>query len=199
MSVPEPVTAVILAGGRSRRMGGEDKGLLPLAGRPLAARVIAAVAPQVDRVLVNANGRLDEYAALGQPVVQDGLPDHPGPLAGILAALEAVEGGLLLVVPCDTPRLPADLVARMQAALTASDAEVCTVHDGERLHQVVLLLRPTVAPDLRAYLEDGGHRVETWLRARAFAVADFSDRPGAFANVNTPEELRRMEAELGAD
>ena len=192
----EPVTAVVLAGGRGRRMGGREKGLLPLAGRPLVAHTVAALAPQVERVVINANRDLEAYRQLGLPVVPDAVPDQPGPLAGVLTALREAGDGLVLTAPCDVPRLPADLVARMRAALEAAGTEVCTVHDGTRLHQVVLLLRPGAAAGLRAFLAEGGQRVEAWLRSQPFAEADFSDCPGCFANVNTPEELQRMEAEI---
>lgn len=196
MPATETITSVILAGGRGRRMGGRDKGLLPLAGQPLVAHTVAAVRPQVDRVLVNANRELEGYRALGLPVVPDTLPDQPGPLAGVLTALEQAEEGLVLTVPCDVPRLPPDLVARMRAALDEAGTDLCTVHDGTRLHQVILLLRPAAAAGLRAFLAEGGQRVESWLRGRPFAEADFSDCPEAFANVNTPEDLERMEAAL---
>lgn len=196
MASTEPVTAVVLAGGRSRRMGGREKGLQPLAGRPLIAHAVAALAPQVDRVVINANRELERYRRLGLPVIPDAVPDQPGPLAGVLTALQEAGDGLALTAPCDVPRLPADLVVRMRTALEAAGTDVCTVHDGTRLHQVILLLRPGAAAGLRAFLAEGGHRVEAWLRGRPFAQADFSDCPEAFANVNTPEELERMEATI---
>ncbi|HKJ75633.1 MAG TPA: molybdenum cofactor guanylyltransferase MobA [Gammaproteobacteria bacterium] len=196
MASRETVTAVVLAGGRGRRMGGREKGLLPLAGRPLIAHTVAALAPQVDRVVINANRELDAYGRLGLPVVPDAVPDQPGPLAGVLTALQEAGDGLVLTAPCDVPRLPGDLLTRMRAALDAAGTEVCTVHDGARLHQVILLLRPGAAEGLQAFLAEGGHRVEAWLRSQPFAEADFSDCPEAFANINTPEELERMEAEI---
>lgn len=103
MSVAERVAAVILAGGQGRRMGGADKGLLDYRGRPLVEWVLDALAPQVAEILISANRNLDRYARYGRRVLPDALPDFPGPLAGVLAALDAVDTEWLLAVPCDTP------------------------------------------------------------------------------------------------
>jgi molybdopterin-guanine dinucleotide biosynthesis protein A len=107
---------VVLAGGLGRRMGGADKGLIEYQGRPLIEWALAALASQVDEIFISANRNLDRYAAYGYRVLPDTLPDFPGPLAGVLAALEAVDTGWLLVVPCDTPHLPADLASRLLQA-----------------------------------------------------------------------------------
>ena len=190
------VTAVILAGGRSRRMGGRDKAFLPLDGRAMIAHAIGTIRPQVHHLLINTHGENAAYAALGYPLIRDVVAGQPGPLAGLLSGLLKAPDPLVLSVPCDMPLLPADLVARLAAALEKSRGEVATVHDGTRLHQAILLAKRTLAPSVRAYLDQGERKVETWLTAQHYALADFSDCPEAFANANTPQELAQLEARL---
>ncbi len=187
------IAGVILAGGRGRRMGGQDKGLLPLHGRPLVAHLIERLAPQVDELLISANRNLDAYQAFGLPVVSDNLEGFQGPLAGILAALRRVRHPWLLVVPCDTPLVPADLAARLQTAAEAQRRPAAVVHDGERLQPLHLLVSTHLADDLGAWLAGGGRRLESWLERHRPAVADFSDQPHAFVNLNTPEALAALE------
>ncbi|MEW6646057.1 MAG: molybdenum cofactor guanylyltransferase MobA [Pseudomonadota bacterium] len=192
------ITAVILAGGRARRMDGADKALLPLAGRPLLAHVIDALRPQVDTILLNSNRAAAEYASFGLPVIADTLPEQPGPLAGLLAALQASTSDLVLCVPCDTPCLPADLVQRMHATLTQAAADICTVSDGERLHAAIMLAHRRVRPALETYLISGGRKVQDWLHGQKLAVADFSGQATAFSNINTAQDLQALEQRLSA-
>ena len=189
------VAGAILAGGRGRRMGGEDKGLIPFRGRPLVAHLIERLAPQVDELLISANRNLDAYQALGLPVVSDDLEGFQGPLAGILAVLRRVQRPWLVVVPCDTPLVPSDLVTRLLEAARRQDRPAAVVHDGRRLQPLHLLLATDLADDLSTWLDDGGRRLESWLERHQPAVADFSDQPEAFANLNTPEALAGLERE----
>jgi molybdopterin-guanine dinucleotide biosynthesis protein A len=192
------ITGGILAGGRGRRLGGADKGLIELDGRPLAAHIAARLAPQVDRVLVNANRNLEAYRALGHPVVQDEDPDFQGPLAGMAALLAHASTPWLVVVPCDGPFLPADLVERLWTARARARAEIGVAHDGTRLQPVYGLLPRALLADLRAYLQAGGRKIDRWYARHAVAEADFSDEAGDFFNVNTPEDRLRAEARLRA-
>jgi molybdopterin-guanine dinucleotide biosynthesis protein A len=186
------ITGVVLAGGRGRRMGGADKGLIPLRGRPLAAYALDALAAVAGPVLVSANRNLEAYARLGHPVVADLSDGFDGPLAGLLSAMRAADTPYVLTVPCDSPLASGPLLERLPAALREAGAEICAAHDGERLHPVFLLAERRLADDLAAYLAAGGRRVEAWLRRHRLALADFSDRPELFANVNTPEELAEL-------
>ena len=145
-----PITGVVLAGGRGRRMGGVDKGLMPLAGRPAVAHVLDRLAPQVDRLLINANRNRAAYAAYGHPVIADRTGDFAGPLAGMAAALAVAETELVLTVPCDTPWLPADLAARLHAARARDAAAIATVADGATTHPVFALLPRGLGPSLEA-------------------------------------------------
>jgi len=187
------ITAVILAAGAGRRMGGEDKGMMLLNGRPLIAHVLERLAPQCDKVLLNINRNREAYAAFGCPLLEDTLPGGLGPLAGLLSALEHSDSDYVLSVPCDTPHLPTDLVARLFASLQQNGADVCTVDDGERLHPVILLVRRSLRDDLRHYLESGGRKVHDWFYRQRHCSADFSEQPAAFININTPQQLRAQE------
>lgn len=190
------VTGVILAGGRSRRMGGADKGLVAVAGRPMVEQVLQALRPQVGPVLISANRNLERYAALGHPVVPDTLPDHPGPLAGVQAALRRLQTEFAVFVPCDAPLLPPDLVARLFDACFRSCADGAVVHDGMRRQPAFVLLRATLAPNVEDFLASGGRGFGAWLDRLTIADAPFDDAAGAFVNVNDADELRRVEALL---
>lgn len=189
----ETITAVILAGGGGRRMGGRDKGLLPLHGRALIEHVLERLSPQCDSILINVNRHQEAYAKFGYPLIEDSLPGGLGPLAGLLTALEVSHSDYVLSVPCDTPRLPQDLVVRMLDSMKSHHAEVCTVDDGERLHPVIMLVKRSLAYNLRHYLESGRRKVHDWYYSIDHCIVDFSEQPEAFMNINTPEQLREYE------
>ena len=184
-----PISAVILAGGAARRMGGQDKGLLDLCGRPLVAHVIERMRPQCANLLINCNRNETAYAHFGCPLISDSLAGGLGPLAGLLSAMEHCTTPLVLSIPCDTPFLPFDLAARMAAHMQQNDADVCTVSDGDRLHPVILLARTQLKQTLREQLLAGERKVHHWFYQQRHSVADFSDQPAAFANINTPQQL----------
>lgn len=177
-------------------MGGVDKGLLTLAGRPMVVHVLEALRPQVGTLLVSANRNRERYAAFGYPVVADAAGDYPGPLAGVLAGLEHCKTEFLLAVPCDAPLVAPDLGARLYAACVEAGTDVAVACDGERRQPVFLLLRTVVAPSLDSFLSGGGRKAHAWLGQLRVAEADLSDRPDTFLNVNDPAELGRVEARL---
>lgn len=183
------ITAVVLAGGLGRRMGGVDKGLQLLEGRPLVAWVLDRLRPQVSSILINANRNQDRYAAFGYPVVPDLVPDFAGPLAGLHAAMSLTEAPLVLCVPCDSPHLPPDLVARLSDALEQAQGELAVASDGEREHPVFCLARRELLPSLGDYLAAGERRLALWQGRHRKVVVRFDDA-GAFANFNTLDDLR---------
>ncbi|PHP27802.1 molybdenum cofactor guanylyltransferase MobA [Limimaricola cinnabarinus] len=198
MSAPfEAPPGMILAGGLSRRMGGGDKGLRDLSGRPLLAHVIARMAPQLPALALNANGDPARFAPLGLKVVPDPLPGHPGPLAGVLAAMgwaQARGAPWVVTVPGDTPWLPGDLVPRLILASEDSDG-IALAECGGRLHPVCGLwpvrLRATLERDIAA----GARRIGDWAQRHGAARAAFAEgTPDPFANLNTPEDFARAEA-----
>ncbi len=125
------ITGLILAGGRGSRMGGVDKGMQSFRGVPLVLHALRRLAPQVDRVMINANRNLDAYRAMGVPVWSDEAPDFPGPLAGMLAGLEHCETPYLVTVPCDTPYFPGDLTARLSGGMLETGADIATAYTPE--------------------------------------------------------------------
>lgn len=185
----DTITGVVLAGGRGARMDGADKGLVPLAGKPLVEHVLARLAPQVSRVVINANRNVDRYAAFGHPVVLDEIGDFAGPLAGVHATLAYVTTRHVVTVPCDVPALPHDLVTRLCAALAASEAAVAVARTGAQAQPVFALYeRAAVLASLTAFLRGGGRKVEAWHATLAHVTVDFGDSV-AFRNINTPAEL----------
>lgn len=190
------ITAIVLAGGRATRMGGIDKGLVELAGRPMIAHVLAALAPQVERVLINANRNLDRYAEFGWPVVPDDERGFLGPLAGLATGLRAAATPLLLTCPCDCPLLAPDLVARLYCALERERAEIAVPFDGERLQPVFALVSRELHDSLVAYLGAGDRKIDRWFEQHRLVRVDFSDRPENFVNVNDPQERAALEARL---
>ena len=187
------ITGVILAGGQGRRMGGADKGLQELGGRPMAAHVLERLAPQVGAVLISANRNLERYAELGCPVLPDTLDGYAGPLAGLQAALAQATTPLLVTAPCDSPFLPADLVARLHDGLVAQQAELAVACADGRAHRAFCLLRRELLPGLDAFLAAGERRVGLWHASLKVAEVDFSDEAAAFGNINTTDELAQFE------
>jgi molybdenum cofactor guanylyltransferase len=187
------ITAVILAGGRGSRMGGIDKGLVELNGKPLIEHVIAAIEPQVGSLMINANRNHQAYAELGYPVISDSMQDYQGPLAGFLAAMEAAQTSDILTVPCDGPLLAEDLVKRLREAREKEQAEIAVAFDGKRLQPVYALIPTRLKTSLQTYLDGGDRKIDLWYGQHRFAKADFSDIPATFVNVNTPEERERLQ------
>lgn len=192
----QDITGVLLAGGQARRMGGIDKGLVPLRGRPMIEYALEALRPQVGRLLINANRNLETYARYGVPVVPDSISGYQGPLAGISSALSVVETPFLLTAPCDSPLFAPDLAACLYEALAATQADLAVAHDGRRQQPVFLLLRRELAADLQAYLEGGDRKIDLWFARHRVANADLSHRPDSFVNVNDEAEQQRVEALL---
>ncbi|NWG85962.1 MAG: molybdenum cofactor guanylyltransferase [Hydrogenophilaceae bacterium] len=193
MSSRPEITAIILAGGQARRMTGQDKGLIELAGRPLIAWVLERIAPQADETLISANRHLETYAKLGYPVVPDRQPDYRGPMAGIYAAGQQARGEWLLAVPCDAPFLPRDLVRRLLDHAIATNSRLVRAADGEQVHYTLLLLHRSLLPDLAAHVSEGRLKLQSWQAERAAETVIFSDEPDAFLNINTPDDLAAAE------
>ena len=190
----DDITAAVLAGGRARRMGGKDKGLVEVAGKPMVAHTVDALRSQAVEVIVNANRNADVYRSItGCRVIADTVGGFAGPLAGMASALEAAVTGHLLTVPCDSPLVASDLGPRLHAALDRDGAEIAVAHDGERMQPVFALLTRGVLSDLLAVLESGERKIDAWYSTRHTVTADFSDILDTFLNVNTPQERERLE------
>ena len=184
------VTGVVLAGGQGRRMGGVDKGLVLLRGRPMVEHVLERLRPQVDEILINANQHRADYEAFGHAVFPDEIGGFAGPLAGLQVGLAQARHPLVATVPCDSPFLPADLVARLAAALAAREADLAVARTFEQPHPVFALVRRTVLPHLTRFLEEGGRKIDAWYATLSTVEVPFDDEADAFRNINTADELR---------
>lgn len=193
--IPGKITGILLAGGRGSRMGYVDKGLQTFNGKAMVAHVLERLAPQVDEVLINANQNLDQYAAFGHRVIADEITGFVGPLAGFERGLTHASFDLLVTAPCDSPFLPANLVARLQAALESGGGELSVAKTGAQAHPVFCLMRREVLPSLRAFLASGGRKIDLWYKTLKVVEVNFDDQQEAFRNINTLEEKRALESQ----
>ncbi len=190
----EQITGVVLAGGRGSRMGGVDKGLQLFQGVALARHALDRLRPQVGPTLVVANRNLPAYRDFGAPVLSDDLPDHAGPLAGFLVALDHCATPWLLTVPCDAPCFPQDLASRLAEAVVAGGGTAAVATDGARPQPVFCLLHRSLRNDLRDFLRRGERKIGAWLSGQAALRVPFGP-PEAFVNINSLEALRALEAQ----
>lgn len=189
----ENITAVVLAGGRGRRIGGQDKGLVEVGGRPLIEHILDLVTPQVSAVIINANRNQQVYAGYGYPVISDNLTDYQGPLAGFAAALAACETDYIMTLPCDGPYVPTDLVGKLSSAIKNNNAELAVAHDGQRMQPVYALIPRSLLESLQEFLDAGDRKIDLWYARHDTALADFSDVIDTFFNINTEEDRRTID------
>lgn len=182
------ITVLVLAGGLATRLGGADKGLQALHGKPLIEHVLERLQPQSSKLMINCNRNTEIYARYGHPLVADLLPDHPGPLAGLHAGLHQCSTPLIATVPCDAPFLPADLIPRLHEALADAPAVFAC---SPAQQPVFALYRCTVLPALEQFLADGRRGVGQFLSHIGAHAVDFSDRQQAFQNFNSADDWPR--------
>jgi len=182
------VSGIVLAGGLGRRMGGVDKGLQPLRGKPLVEWVLSRFAPQVGELIINANQNVERYEAFGHRVVRDDIGGFAGPLAGLHAGLKVAKHPLVATVPCDSPFLPEDLVKRLHHFL--GDHDLAVAKTGEQAHPVFVLTRKTIVQNLEGFLSSGGRKIDAWYASLKVVEVSFDDEADAFRNINTREELK---------
>jgi len=183
------ISGVILAGGRGSRVGGDDKGLIELAGKPMIMHVIERFQPQVSTLLINANRNTERYGEFGYRVIGDIVGDFPGPLAGIGAGLAAIETPFLAVAPCDSPFLPLDLVRRLGEALDQSSTDISVAVCAGQPQPVFILIARHLGRSVSAYLADGGRKITRWYRQESYVEVEFGADESPFANVNTVEDI----------
>jgi len=186
------ISAVILAGGQAKRMGGVDKGLQPLQGKPLFQFIYDRLHSQVEHISVNANRNQAIYAVAGLPVFGDNIEGFQGPLSGILTALERSETDFVLFVPCDSPFFPDNLLEKLKSAVVFRGVSIAYVHDGEREHPTFCLMARSLKEKLAAYLATGERRMLQFMRQNGAVSVDFSENKAAFTNINTLDELQQF-------
>ena len=187
------ITALILAGGRGSRMGEVDKGLQLFRGKPMVAHVLERLGPQADEIIINANRNLEQYEKFGLRVVADAIDGFAGPLAGLHVGMSHAMHPLVATAPCDSPFLPLDLIARLQAALENEAADLAVAKTFDQAHPVFCLTKRELAPHLRAFLESGQRKIDKWYSSLKVVDVNFDDEEAAFANINTLEELNTLE------
>lgn len=183
------ISAVILAGGLARRMGGRDKGLQCLGNKPLIWQVIQRLQPQISTISINANRNQQEYAAFGLPVFSDELPDFQGPLSGMLTALNRAETDFVLFTPCDSPYFPTNLLEKLKSAVENDRTFIAYAEDDIRPHPTFCLMSVKLQDNLRAYLAKGERRLLQFMRENGGVAVKFTPNEGVFVNFNTLEEL----------
>ena len=198
MIATKDITGLILAGGRAQRMGGIDKGLIPFHGKPLIEAAIARLKPQVQTIVINANRNITKYATYGYPVIMDETPDFSGPLAGFSVGLKACKTPYLLTAPCDSPLLPNNLAEQLIAEMERGDFQLVYASSNEAddkvwAQPVFCLMRTNLQESLEQFLQKGDLKIDRWFKELRSSTVIF-DNPQSFSNVNTPEELKALEA-----
>ena len=187
------ITGLILAGGRGSRMGSIDKGLQSFRGQPMVAHVLARLTGQVDELLINANRNLDEYAAFGHRVIADAIDGFAGPLAGLHIGMTHASHPLIATVPCDSPFLPLDLIARLSDSMAKDNADLAVAKTFNQPHPVFCLTKTSLAPHLQAFLDSGQRKIDKWYATLKVVEVPFDDEEAAFSNINTVDELKAFE------
>jgi molybdenum cofactor guanylyltransferase len=185
------ITGLVLAGGMGRRMDSRDKGLVEFRGKAMSQHAIERLLPQVTSLIVNANRNVDVYRALGYPLVSDEVSGFAGPLAGLHAGMRVCETALIATVPCDSPFLPLDLIARLQKALEVNDADIAVASTGGQLQPVFALYKSSLVASLETFLTEGGRKIDKWYEQHKTIAVAFDDEH-AFANINTIDELKAL-------
>ena len=185
------ISAVILAGGKARRMGGQDKGLQILGKQSLIEHVINRLQPQIHQISINTNRNQTEYAKFCFPVFSDELPDFQGPLSGMLTALEKTKSDFILFTPCDTPFFPMNLLDKLKSAVKNDRTLIAYACDEEREHPVFCLMSVQLKEKLRHYLASGERRLLQFMKENGGISVKFTKEEGNFENFNTLDDLKK--------
>ena len=181
------VRGLILAGGAGSRVRNQDKGLLDWHGKPMISHVIARLQSQVSELFISCNRNRAQYIRFGFPLLHDRRENFQGPLAGLESSIETCGTGYLIVVPCDTPFLPEDLVVRLLEPLVNREGtkpDIAYAHDGLREHYLCAAIRPGILATVSKQLDSGRRSVRAWFAQLSAIPVDFSDQPEAFRNIN---------------
>lgn len=190
------ISAILLAGGRGRRMDGRDKGLVELCGKPLVEWVVDAIAPQVDDIVISANRNLDQYRQLGCRVIGDELADFQGPLAGVLACGRQVTTEFLAVVAVDAPVLPADFIVRLRLALEQGGSALAVVEADGMIQPTHMVFHGSLLDDLDRWLAAGHRKMQDWIARQDHVRVRFDDGSMFFVNVNDEQQLAALSERL---
>jgi len=192
MNKQSKVSGVVLAGGLARRMNKQDKGLVLFNNKPMITYALQAIVPVVDELFINANRNIEQYQQFNYPVISDASDDFAGPLAGVLAALNACKNDVLLVTPCDSPFMTAEGLQALLAEQQRCQADIAVAFDGERIHPVFMAIKSSLKSSLKNYLAQGERKIDRWFEQHNWVKVDFSTNPEFFSNINTLEQLSEL-------
>jgi molybdopterin-guanine dinucleotide biosynthesis protein A len=192
MTLQTKVTGVILAGGQSRRMNYQDKGLQIFCGQPLISYSFNALRPLVDDLIINANQNIALYENFGVPVISDLTQDFSGALAGILAAMNYSSADLLIVIPCDAPFISTKQLQHLLSEHQKSGTEITVARTGEQIHSVFLVVKTSLQTSLESFLAADNHKVRLWFGQHKTHFVDFGAGAIGFENINTLAELNAI-------
>jgi molybdopterin-guanine dinucleotide biosynthesis protein A len=184
----QPVSCIILSGGKGKRFNRKDKGLVMFNNKSFIEHIIERINPQVDDVVISANRHVDKYKSFAKKVVEDITNDFQGPLAGVAACIPECKHEWILVIPCDIPLLPDDLVGK----LIAKNNNKLIVAKANEQRQLVFLMHASLKENLDEFLHQGHHKAMSWIELQNPTVVMFEGEAGAFLNINTPEELEQL-------
>lgn len=194
ITASKEITGLILAGGRAKRMGGNDKGLIVLDGKCMIEHCIVKLQPQVDQIFISANRNIEEYSKYGFTVLEDCYGEHEGPLVGLLGALENSLNSSVLIVPCDAPLFSTHLAKRLLEFYIEGETLAVIPHDGTRLQTLFGLYSINTISSLKEYLQSGQRKVESWVTSLPHAIVDFSNESESFMNINTENDLQIVQS-----
>jgi len=186
------ITAIILAGGQGRRMGGEDKGLIQFDGKPIIEILIEKLKQQQIEIIINANRNHAQYQSYGLPVISDELENFQGPLAGFATAMKSVSTDYILTLPCDGPFLAGNFVDLFIETQANTQSPICVADDGERLQPVYALIDTGLITSLTDFLERGDRKIDRWYAQHDYSRVDFSNQKNMFGNINRPEDRQTL-------
>ncbi len=185
------ITAVILAGGKARRLKGQDKGLILLNAKSVIEYALDVLKNQVKTILISANRNQSAYAKYA-PTISDDLSDYQGPLAGIAKAMQQAKTRYLLVMPCDCPLIEKNLIEKLISTLAKSQADISVAFDGTHLHPVFSLMKVSLLENLQKFLDKGERKASLWCEQNKMIKADLSQHPEYFSNLNTPADFASL-------
>jgi len=188
--VNHSVTVVILAGGQSKRMQVQNKATVLFEGKPLITHVIDRMKTQVKHIVINTHRNQKDFEIFHLPLIDDILDIQEGPLLGILTSLQAIKTDWVQFVPCDTPSLPSNLIAILMKAVESEKTLVAVPETSDGLQSSCLLCHSSTLNNLPIFFNQGGRKIEDWIRQLAFSIVQFNDK-SQFLNVNTQEELKK--------
>ena len=189
----DDISAIILAGGQGRRLGGKNKGLLDIEGETFVTRLLSNLSTQTKTQIISANNDISQYQQLNRTVIQDKNKNYQGPLSGIISCQAEIHTDLILTVPCDSPLIPTNLTEKLLLVYNQNPkTRLCVVHDGERRQNLLMLFHRDLLENMQQYFQAGNRKVQTWIKQQNYSDVDFSKQAINFTNINNESDMNRL-------